>query len=98
MPDKRHGRTTLLLPRGAEIAAHEDRSRSEQDGRFVSPDEKRSAADVAVRASPARGDAEDHGARGQRDDRPGGRGAARLAVRSGNAESHRQRQQMSDRV
>jgi len=86
LPNKRHGRTALLFPRGSEIT----RADLEQDGRFVSSNEKRSFADAAIRASAKRGDTEDHRAGNQWYDGPGDRELTQLAIRSGNTASHAQ--------
>lgn len=90
MPNKCRGRAALFLPRGAEIAECEGRAYLEQDGRFVSSDEKRGLADAAIRASTKGGDAEDHRAGNQWYDGPGDRQFTKLAVRSGNAAGHAQ--------
>jgi len=90
LPNKCHGRTALFFPRGSEITERENRAHLEQDGCFVSSDEKRSFADAAIRASAKRGDTEDHRAGNQWYDGPGNREFTQLAIRSGNTTSHAQ--------
>jgi len=90
LPNKRHGRTALLFPRGSEITKRESRAHLEQDGRFVSSDEKRSFADAAIRASAKGGDTENHRVGNQWYDGPGDRKFTQLAIRSRNIASHGQ--------
>lgn len=90
MPNKCRGRAALFFPRGTEITERKSRAHFEQDGCFVSPDEKRGFAHAAIRALAKGSVTEDYSTGNQWHDRPGDREFTQLAVRSGNAADHAQ--------
>lgn len=90
MSNKCRGCAALFFSCGTKITERESCAHLEQDGCFVSSDEKRSFADAAIRAFTKGSDTEDHRAGDERYDRPGDREFTQLAIRSGNVASHAQ--------